>query len=222
LSPVAESATQEIADKRSFVSDVFHKLSQPLTALHCSLELSLARDETADEYRASMEATLQNAQRLLQSLLLMRELSDADDPGDISRPVALHKLLLDLREDLLPVFESAGADFDVACNPVQVQGNEAKLVRAFFYLLEYVQRSSPRSNINVCVQQKNRQQVEIRITLFSAVPAADSGADLCDPASAGELEIARRTFRALGGDLMLVESAAEQSVWIATLALSIE
>ena len=91
MSPVVESAAQEIADQRTFVSDIFHKLSQPLTALHCSLELSLARDETAEEYRASVEAALQNADRLRQGLLLMRELSDADDPGDISA-VALHKL----------------------------------------------------------------------------------------------------------------------------------
>jgi signal transduction histidine kinase len=220
LSPVADSAPQEVASHRSFVSDVFHKLSQPLTALHCSLELSLARDETTEEYRASVEAALENAERLRQSLLLMRELSDADDPGNISLPVALHKLLLDLREDLLPVFESAGVDLDVTCDAVQVRGNEANLTRAFFYLLEYLQRTSPRSSLNVYVQQKNRQQVEIRITLFSAVPAADSGADLCDPASAGALEIARRTFRAVGGDLVLVESAAEQSVWIATLPLA--
>jgi signal transduction histidine kinase len=219
LSPVVESAGQEITGQRTFVSDVFHKLSQPLTALHCSLELSLARDETAEEYRASVEAALQNAERLRQSLLLMRELSDAEDPGDISAPVALHKLLLDLREDLLPVFESAGVDFDVTCDPVQVSGNEAKLKRAFFYLLAYLQRSSPQSSLNVSVRQNNGQQVEVRMTLFHTVAAADSGEDLCDLASAGEVEIARRTFRAAGGDLV-VESATEQSVWIASLLLA--
>jgi signal transduction histidine kinase len=220
LSPVAECAPQEIAGQRSFVSDVFHKLSQPLTALHCSLELSLARDESAEEYRASVEAALQNADRLRQSLLLMRELSDAEDPGDRSAPVALHKLLLDLREDLLPVFESAGVDFDVTCDPIQVLGNEGKLTRAFFYLLEYLQRSSPQSSLNVSVRQNNGLQVEVRMTLFHPVAAADSGEDVCDPASAGEVEIARRTFRTVGGDLVLVESASEQIVWIASLPLA--
>jgi signal transduction histidine kinase len=220
LSPVAESAAQDIADQRSFVSDVFHKLSQPLTALHCSLELSLARDETAEQYRASVEAALQNAERLRQSLLLMRELSDADDPGEISAPVALHRLLLNLREDLLPVFESAGVDFDVTCDPVHILGNEAKLARAFFYLLEYLQRSSPLSSLNISAQQKNRQRVEIRMAVFGAVPAADSAVDFSDPVSAGEVEIARRTFRAVGGDLVFVESATGQSVCIATLPLA--
>ncbi len=220
MSPVVESPAQEIADQRTFVSDVFHKLSQPLTALHCSLELSLARDETAEEYRASVEAALQNAERLRHRLLLMRELSDADGPGDISAPVALHQLLLDLREDLLPVFESAGVDFVVTCAPMRVRGNEAKLLRAFLYLLEYLQRSSPRSSLKVFVQQKNKRRVEIRMTLSAAGSLADTAADLCDPVSAGEVEIARRTFRAVGGDLVLTESAAEQSVWIATLPVA--
>lgn len=220
MNPVAESAAQEIADHSNFVSDIFHKLSQPLTALHCSLELSLACDETAEEYRASMEAALRNAERLRQSLLLMRELSDADDPGDISTPVALHQLLLDLQEDMLPVFESAGVGLEVTCDPVQVRGNEAKLTRALFYLLAYLQRRCPHGSLNVSVRQKNRQRVEIRMTLFDTVSISDSGADLCDPASAGELEIAHRTFRAVGGDLVLVESAAEQRVWIATLPLA--
>ena len=220
MSPVAESAAQEMADQRSFVSNVFHKLSQPLTALHCSLELSLARDETAEEYRASVEAALQNAERLRQSLLLTRELSDADDPGDISTTVALQKLLFDLREDLLPVFESAGVDFDVTCDPIHILGNEAKLTRAFLYLLEYLQRTSPRSSLDISVHQKSRERVEIRMTLLGAVSAADLADDLCDPISAGELEIARRTFRAVGGDLTLVASAVEQSVWVASLLLA--
>jgi len=183
--------------------------------LHCSLELSLVRDETAEEYRASIEAALQNAERLRHRLLLMRELSDVDDPGDIATPVALPKLLFDLREDLLPVFESAGVRFDVSCDPVQVRGNEGKLTRAFLYLLEFLQRTSPRSSLNVSVQRKNKQQVEIRMMLLGAVSASADG--FCDPTSTSEVEIARRTFRAVGGDLALVESAAEQSIWIATL-----
>ena len=66
------------------------------------------RDQTIEEFRASVEAALHNAERLRQRLLLLRELSDAEDPGDTSTPLALDQLLQQLREDMLPLFESAG------------------------------------------------------------------------------------------------------------------
>jgi len=219
VTPVAESSAQEVAGQRAFVSDVFHSLSQPLTALQCSLELSLARDQTSQEFRASVEAALQNAERLRQRLLLLRELSEADDPGDVSAPVDLHQLLQDLQEDFLPVFESADGRFDVACGQVQVRGNAAKLTRAFFYLLEYLLRSGPRVSLSVHVARTNEWQVEIRMTFSGTGSAAVSGDDPSGPVSAGEVEIARRTFRAVGGDLAWVESGG-QSVWIASLPLA--
>jgi len=220
VTPVAESSAQEVAGHRAFVSDVFHSLSQPLTALQCSLELSLARDQTSQEFRASVEAALLNAERLRQRLLLLRELSEADDPGDVSAPVELHQLLQNLQEDFLPVFESADGRFDVTYGPVQVRGNAAKLTRAFFYLLEYLLRSGPRASLSVHVAQTNERQVEIRMTFSGRESAAVSGDDPSDPVSAGEVEIARRTFRSVGGDLASVDSAAGQSIWIASLPLA--
>jgi signal transduction histidine kinase len=206
--------------QRSLVSDVFHELSQPLTALQCSLELSLLRDQTSEEFRSSVEAALQNADRLRQSLLLLRELSDANDPGDTSVPVELQRLLKDLQEDFLPVFESVGGPFDVACDPVQVRGNAAKLNRAFFYLIDHLLRGTAGASLSVCVEQTNRRWVEINMTFSGTGSTGVSEDDLSESASAGGVDIARRTFRALGGDLAFVESNGGPGVWIASLPLA--
>ena len=218
MTPVAEFLSQEAIEEHNFVSDVLHKLSQPLTALHCSLELSLARDQTSQDFRASVEAALQNAERLRQRLLLLRELSDADDPGDMSAPVALQRLLQELQEDLLPVFESIGGRLDVDCGPVVVRGNTAKLTRAFFYLMEYLLRSSSQPSLSVAVE-KVKGCVEVKVTT-QASSAAVSSDDLSGAIPSGEVEIARRTLRAAGGDLALVVSATGQSVWTASLPLA--
>lgn len=197
---------------------MFHDLSQPLTALHCSLELALARDHTIEEFRASVEAALHDTQRLRQRLLLLRELSDAEDPGDASTPVVLDQLLRRLREDMLPLFESAGRGFELTCETVRVPANEAKLTRGFFYLLESVFRSFPQThNLRMCGKRRDRQHVEILIE--GCRPGADeaSPGDCHEPDWDGELEIARRTFCALGGNLTWNISTDHSGVWMVRL-----
>jgi signal transduction histidine kinase len=208
---------RETADQRSLTHDIFHTLSQPLTALQCSLDLALVRDRTAEDLRASIEAALENTERLRQSFLLLRELNDADDPGDISAPVDLRQVLLELQEDFLPVFESAGGRFDLVRDPVHIRGNSAKLRQAFFYLIGYLLGALARPNLSVRVEPREDGKVEVRMT-FSYQGSAAEG--LCEPVSAGEVEIARRTFQAVGGDLAMVASGSGQSTWIASLQLA--
>jgi C4-dicarboxylate-specific signal transduction histidine kinase len=219
VSPVAESSAERISIQGRFISDVLHKLSQPLTALHCSLQLSLERDQTADEFRVSVEAALHNAERLRENLLLLRELCDADDPGDISAPVQLQELLQETQQDFLPVCESAGGCFTVRCGPVQVRGNGAKLRRAFFYLLECLLRRYESRSLGISVKRKNGR-VQIRLAFSGAKLAAIPMNDACDPIATGEMEIARRTFRAVGGDLAAVESAGRSTGCIVKLLVA--
>jgi len=211
VSPLAEPQARTGGAHGDFVSDVLHKLSQPLTALQCSLELALVRDQTAEEFRASVEAAVQNAERLRQNLLLLQELSDADDPGDISAPVPLHELLRELQQDFLPVCESAGGCFVVHCDPLLVRGNGAKLRRAFFYLVESLLRDSQQRRLSVAVEPTEARQVEIRMSFSGDRPGAVPAGDNPDSLSTGELELARRVFRAVGGNLVLVQSADESA-----------
>jgi signal transduction histidine kinase len=208
----------KVVPPHDFASNVFHDLSQPLTALHCSLELALLRDQTSEEFRTSVEAALQNAERLRQRLVLLRALSDADDPGDASTPLALDQLLQQLREDMLPLFESTGRSLELTCEPVRVAANEEKLMRGFFYLLEFLLRcSSPGHGLRLLGKRSGQQQLEIRIEGCRVRANAGPSDDRGDPDCSGELEIARRTFRAISGDLSWRASAGRSGIWMVRL-----
>ena len=211
------------AAQHSFVSEVFHNLSQPLTALQCSLELSLFRDQTIDELRASVETALQNAECLRQRLLLLRELDEANHPGDLSQPTDLSGLLGELREELLPLCESAGQTFELQSQGggIRVHANKTKLMRGLFYLLEYLLRySPPGSTLSLRLRLAEQRQAEISIAAGSCLPVSPCAENDTGPQFACEIEMARRSFRAVGGDFVLTSSAGPQSVWKAILPLA--
>jgi signal transduction histidine kinase len=216
-------AAGEIEVQHSFLSEIVHNLSQPLTALQCSLELSLFRDQTVNELRASVEAALENAECLRQRLRMLRELNQADDPGDLSLPIELNGLLRELREELLPLFESAGQQFELhlECGTLPVLGNQTKLMRALFYFLEYLFRySAKEATLSLGVCPTRQRQAEISIATSSCLPVGSAVENEPGSQCSCEIEIARRSFRAAGGDFALISSASGQSLWKATLPLA--
>src|SRR5580658_4323384 len=102
------SAPDQRSSEAAFLSEVFHSLSQPLTALHCTLDLAMQHDRTTEQLRASVQSALDNAERLRRRLLLIRALQDAENPGDTSELVDVNALLRELCDDMSPLFESTG------------------------------------------------------------------------------------------------------------------
>lgn len=217
----ASASQEEIAPHHSFISEVFHNLSQPLTALHCALELALDRDTTLEQLRASVQDALENAQRLRQRLLLVRALADATDPGDVSEPTDVVGLIEQLREDILPLAEAAGATLRVETprGPILARGNRTRLLRSELCFLEYLLRhATPGGTLGVRVCEKE-QTVEIYVGADSSLPMHPSSELNFGPYSC-EIEMARRTFRAAGGDFTLASHDTATSVWRAMLNLA--
>jgi len=77
---------------------LLHSLSQPLTGLRCSLELSL--DETAEQRHESVAVALHQTEQVIGMVQLMREYLDAEqaEPGAFS--TALEPVIRGLVEDL--------------------------------------------------------------------------------------------------------------------------
>lgn len=60
------------------LGELLHSLSQPLTTLRCSLELSM--EEAAEQRQASVSAALQQTEKVIGMIQLMREYLDAEQP----------------------------------------------------------------------------------------------------------------------------------------------
>src|SRR5579884_842161 len=80
-------------ERRASISEAFHSLNQPITSLHCILELALARPRSPEEYRQRIAEALENAGAVLRLARALREVVEDDDAGENAIPVQLHDLL---------------------------------------------------------------------------------------------------------------------------------
>ena len=77
------------------LGELLHSLSQPLTGLRCSLELSLqlpldlSIEQVAEQQQASVAVALQQTEKVIGMIQLIREYLDAEHPGPDICPVAL-------------------------------------------------------------------------------------------------------------------------------------
>ncbi len=217
---MSNSAASRTLSEPAFISEVFHNLSQPLTALHCTLELALQNDRTYEQLRASVQSALDHAERLRQRLLLARTLNDACEPVASSQPADLVALLRDLQEDLSPMFESAGRGLLVGtpCGPLLVQAERMRLMRCLVVLLEYLLvYLAEGETLAFTVARRAEQRAEILIEGAVSLPIGpleDGYRHSC------EIELARRTFAAAGGDFALIRSNADHAVCAGTLPLA--
>lgn len=197
------------AADRDFLYHVFHLLSQPMTALQCALELALIGNGGPDELRSSVEYALENAERVRTRLLLVRELADASDAGDISRPVELEEVLLQALEQLQPLLESAGRVPVLQLVRVFVVGDRCNLLRAFLYLLESLVVVGGAASLWL---EPAGESVMVHVTGVRHEALSGERIKICP-----EIEIARRTFEAVGGTLSL--SAMPDGTWSCEVVL---
>ena len=83
------------------LGELLHSLSQPLTTLQCSLELSI--EQVAEQQQHSVAAALQQTEKVIGMIQLMREYLDAEQPGRASPDVAFEPALRGIIGDLASV-----------------------------------------------------------------------------------------------------------------------
>lgn len=102
------------------LGELLHSLSQPLTGLRCSLELSLqlpldlSIEQVAEQQQASVAVALQQTEKVIGMIQLMREYLDAEHPGPEICPVALEPALRSVVEELSSIAAVRGLQLRLA------------------------------------------------------------------------------------------------------------
>lgn len=90
------------------LGELLHSLSQPLTGLRCSLELSL--EEVAEQRQESISAALQQTEKAIGMVQLMREYLEAEQAGREADGVALAAALRSVVEELATIAAVRGIE----------------------------------------------------------------------------------------------------------------
>ena len=120
-----------VEERRRFISDAFHTLNQPLTGLHCGLEIALQKPRSEGEYRKRISDGVEHAGKVLELIRALRQLVDAADPGERFGTVSLGIVLAQVKSELEVLAEATGVALNLQTeSSAQVKADPGKLVAA--------------------------------------------------------------------------------------------
>jgi len=132
------------------LGELLHSLSQPLTGLRCSLELSLdlplelSPEEVAEQQQASVAAALEQTEKVIGLIQLMREYLDAEQPRPEASSTALAPVLRSVIEALSSIAAVRGIRIRlVGTCLAAIPAPEARLRLALQYLIAAMVEAQP-------------------------------------------------------------------------------
>jgi hypothetical protein len=128
------------------LGELLHSLSQPLTSLRCSLELSLelSIEEVAEQQQQSVAIALQQTEKVIGMIQLMREYLDAEQPGPEACPSALAPAMRSVVECLSSIAAVRGVGLRlVGTCAATVPVPESRLRLALQYLIASMVEAQP-------------------------------------------------------------------------------
>jgi len=186
---------EDVGEERVVLANLLHLISQPVTALQCSLEFALNAADDPRQCRGWIEAALENSERLRCRLSLAREIVESA-AGSKSSPVELGSVLRDALGELAPLFEATGPMPGLHCERLLVAGERNRLLRAFLYVLQHLTSSNAPAPHTPEIEVEHRAGlVEVRFLRFILRE------NLSRDYVTSQLEIARSTFESAGGSL---------------------
>jgi signal transduction histidine kinase len=174
MSAAAQPSLKLLQDQE-VLGELLHSLSQPLTSLRCSLELSF--DEVAEKQQATVSVALQQTEKVIGMIQLMREYLDAEEPGSEAHPVALAPAVRAVVEELSSIAALRGIRLPVAgTSTASVPVPEPRLRLALQYLLAALIQTAPaNSEITLLLEEGSSESV-LRVECEKGAPPRDNGA----------------------------------------------
>jgi len=105
----AQSSPYNLQDQ-DVLGELLHSLSQPLTTLRCSLEVTF---DESPEPQAGVGIALQQTERVIGLIQLMREFLDAGHAEPGTSRISVDRVLRDVVHDAAPVAEARGVKLSV-------------------------------------------------------------------------------------------------------------
>ena len=165
----------ELLQNQEVLGELLHSLSQPLTSLRCSLELSI--DEVAERQQATVSVALQQTEKVIGMIQLMREYLDAEQPRSEARPVALAPAVRAVVIELSSIAAPCGIKLTLAgtCT-ASVPVPEPRLRLALQYLLStLIEVARADSEITLVLEEGSSESV-LRVQCEKGVRPRDDGA----------------------------------------------
>ncbi|MGA7292996.1 MAG: hypothetical protein WBW53_02430 [Terriglobales bacterium] len=124
------------------LGELLHFMSQPLTTLHCALESSIAQETIAAPEDVCL--ALDQTDRVIEAVRLMREYLEAEQPCPFIAPVALDPAIHRALDQLAVVAEARGVRLSAeGATNAMIHLGEARLDRILIYMIGILIESAP-------------------------------------------------------------------------------
>ena len=183
------------------LGELLHSLSQPLTSLRCSLELSV--EEIIGQPQNAVAAALEQTDRVIAVVRLMREYLETESAGVPQAPVTLGPVLRGVVDQLSQVAFDRQVRLQLTggCSATIVLA-EPRLRLALQYLIGILIEKQPRHGEVTLRLEQGLSESELRANITAAAIAT---APKHDPVTATlhhvQLAIARRLLESAGASL---------------------
>jgi two-component system heavy metal sensor histidine kinase CusS len=204
--------------EEQFAADAAHELRTPLTVLMASLETSLMKNRSAEEYRHQMSEMVPEVERLARLVeLLLRSTRGTPDPAGAMDIKGAAELAVARWRDR---FEETGVHLEARLEEARSSITEEELDSVMDNLLENALRHSPAGSTAVVSLQTEDDSVYLRVADQGNGIAPDLVEHIFERLTTGEksrskasggygigLALCQSILRSRGGDIRLTNNA---------------